>query len=239
MTNVSGGLAGVQWTLSALSSTPTSVPAAESAAPGESFATTLAQASGEFDAPYGPASSGLFIDYIGPTPAAAPGGGQGAPPDLAGLLASSGTGSIPASATPVAAAHLSTISSVVSGAGQSVVREALKFQGTPYVWGGTSPNGFDCSGFVQYVYARLGVNLPRTSEEQAGVGTAVSALSAAQPGDLLFFAGSDGTASAPGHVAIYLGRGEMIDAPYTGSSVRVESVATAGSIVAIRRVVGA
>jgi peptidoglycan DL-endopeptidase CwlO len=119
--------------------------------------------------------------------------------------------------------------------GSDVVAEAERFEGTPYVWGGTSPSGFDCSGLVQYAYGQLGVSLPRTSEEQADVGTAVDSLSAAQPGDLVFFAGSDGTASSPGHVGIYVGNGQMIDAPHTGTSVQVQSV-PAAQVVAIRRV---
>ncbi|HET6794467.1 MAG TPA: NlpC/P60 family protein, partial [Acidimicrobiales bacterium] len=118
--------------------------------------------------------------------------------------------------------------------GDQVVSDAEKYLGVPYVWGGTNPaTGLDCSGLVQHVYGELGINLPRTSQEQAQVGTPVASLADAQPGDLVFFAGSDGTASAPGHVGIYIGNGQMIDAPHTGTHVRIESV---GNPVSIRRV---
>ncbi len=122
-----------------------------------------------------------------------------------------------------------------SSAVSSVVNLATSLEGTPYVWGGTTPAGFDCSGLVQYVYGQSGINLPRTSQEQANAGTPVSSLAAAQPGDLLFFAGSDGTAASPGHVGIYVGNGQMIDAPYTGTVVQQQAVPSAG-VVAIRRV---
>jgi cell wall-associated NlpC family hydrolase len=119
--------------------------------------------------------------------------------------------------------------------GAKAAQLALSYLGVPYLWGGESPQGFDCSGLVQYVYGQLGVSLPRTSQEQALVGTSIPSLADAQPGDLVFYAGSDGTSSSPGHVGIYLGNGEMVDAPYTGASVRIDPV---GDPVAIRRVAG-
>lgn len=118
--------------------------------------------------------------------------------------------------------------------GSQVVSEAERFLGVPYQWGGSRPaTGFDCSGLVQYVYGQLGVSLPRTSQQQATVGTPVASLADAQPGDLVFFPGSDGTASSPGHVGIYIGNGQMIDAPYTGTTVQIQPV---GQPSEIRRV---
>ncbi len=153
--------------------------------------------------------------------------------ELATLVAAP---SSPATAE-VASSPAPSVSVGVGPTGSQVVSAAVQYAGTPYVWGGTTPAGFDCSGFTQYVYAQLGVQLPRTSEEQATSGTAVASLSDAQPGDLVFFAGSDGSANEPGHVGIYVGNGDMIDAPYTGTAVQVQPVADAGPVVAIRQIV--
>jgi hypothetical protein len=107
--------------------------------------------------------------------------------------------------------------------GDEIVADAQRYMGVPYLWGGTDPNvGLDCSGLVQLVYRDLGLSLPRVSQQQALVGTAVPDVGHAQPGDLVFY----GPASGPTHVGIYAGGGEMIDAPYTGTVVRVDPVGT-------------
>ncbi|MEN8076752.1 NlpC/P60 family protein [Clostridioides difficile] len=106
--------------------------------------------------------------------------------------------------------------STVSATGNAIVDYAYQFLGTPYLWGGTSPSGFDCSGFTQYVFKNAaGVSLPRTTYDQINVGTAVS-YSDLQPGDLVF--------PHTGHVGIYIGGGQMIHAPSSGDVVKVSSV---------------
>ncbi len=106
--------------------------------------------------------------------------------------------------------------STVSATGNAVVDYAYKFLGTPYQWGGTTPSGFDCSGFTQYVFKNAaGVSLPRTTYDQINVGVAVS-YNDLQPGDLVF--------PHTGHVGIYVGGGQMIHSPSTGDVVKVSSV---------------
>jgi peptidoglycan DL-endopeptidase LytE len=96
-----------------------------------------------------------------------------------------------------------------------VVQTAYAYLGVPYVWGGTTPKGFDCSGFVQYVFAKKGISLPRTSGQMFGTGTAVKDLKA---GDLVFFANG-----SINHVGIYLGNGNFISAT-TSSGVKVDTL---------------
>lgn len=92
---------------------------------------------------------------------------------------------------------------------QQIVTNAKKYLGTPYVWGGTTPKGFDCSGFVQYVMKQSGISLPRTTTEQYKIGTYVS-KSNLQPGDLVFLQNT--YREGISHVGIYIGNGEMIHA---------------------------
>jgi cell wall-associated NlpC family hydrolase len=102
--------------------------------------------------------------------------------------------------------------------GAQVVHYARKFIGVPYEWGGSSPRtGFDCSGFVRYVYQHFGFSLPHSSYGQMSHGRYVL-RKYLKPGDILFFEGG-------GHVGIYVGRNRVIDAPHSGSVVHVSTMA--------------
>ena len=97
-----------------------------------------------------------------------------------------------------------------------VVGIAMRYLGVPYVWGGASPSGFDCSGFVMYVYAQVGVSLPHHAASQYAYGTPVS-RDQLEPGDLVFFDGL-------GHNGIYIGGGQFIHSPHTGDVVKISSL---------------
>jgi cell wall-associated NlpC family hydrolase len=122
-----------------------------------------------------------------------------------------------------------------------LTREANRHIGVPYRWGGNTPDsGFDCSGFVRYVYAALGTDLPRVTRDQAQVGRALPLdLRQLVPGDLVFFASDRRTID---HVGIYLGNERMIHAPSTGSHVRIDYITGAAGrwyedrLVAARRI---
>ena len=116
-------------------------------------------------------------------------------------------------------ARMPEVSRGTTSISRRIVSDALQYVGVPYVFGGTNPNyGFDCSGFVQYVFAMSGIDIPRTADYQFEVGTPIS-KSELIPGDLVFF-----ETYAPGasHVGIYIGDGNFVDA--TSGGVTVESL---------------
>ncbi len=111
----------------------------------------------------------------------------------------------------------------ISTTAQAVIGLAMTYQGAPYVWGGNSPaTGFDCSGFVQWIFGQYGINLPRTTFEQWDVGTHVS-LDQLQPGDLVFFT-TEGVFC--NHVGLYLGNSQFISDTLPGQGVVVQSLNT-------------
>lgn len=126
-------------------------------------------------------------------------------------------------------AERTAITPPASKTGQAVAEYAMQFSGYPYVYGGNQPSGWDCSGFVQYVFAQFGVSLPHRSGSQMSVGSPVASLAEAQPGDIL----ANGS-----HAAIYIGNGMVMNAmsPSQGTGVAPVSMVMYGSY-AIRRVV--
>lgn len=157
---------------------------------------------------------------------ASAGTGGRAPAAVSPFSGFSGFAGLAGTPDPSSGARLSEL--IGTGAGAQVVTQALDQLGTPYVWGGASPGGFDCSGLVQHTYRQLGVELPRTSAEQARVGRPVASLADARPGDLVAFN------SPVDHIGIYAGNGCMVVAPKRGDVVKVQPIYTQPT--AIRRV---
>lgn len=107
-----------------------------------------------------------------------------------------------------------SVSAPASVAGSAVLQIAARYVGVAYVYGGTTPAGFDCSGFTQYVFAQLGISIPRIAYDQRSAGTVVSRADA-QPGDLIW---------TPGHVGIYAGGNLQIDSPRPGKTVQFRQI---------------
>jgi len=133
------------------------------------------------------------------------------PPVKVKAAASRSTTRAAVAAAPAEATNAAVPQSV---AGNAVLEVAARYVGTPYVSGGSTPDGFDCSGFVSYVYAQLGISLPRTSSGIKAAGTVISRADA-QPGDLIW---------SPGHISIYAGGNDQIDSPRPGKTVQFRAI---------------
>ena len=153
-----------------------------------------------------------------PSVTAAP---SAANPDSAAGFASQLAAATPASAfaaAPSATTTSTTAAAPTSVTGADVVADAKQYLGIPYVWGGESTSGLDCSGLVQKTFGDLGISLPRVAADQAHAGTPVDSLADAQPGDLLFFG------NPAYHVAIYAGNNQLIESPEPGKTVHITDV---------------
>jgi cell wall-associated NlpC family hydrolase len=125
--------------------------------------------------------------------------------------------------------NTSTMSNQVPNQAMSTVIAYARAQtGKPYLWGGTGPDAYDCSGLVMMAYRAVGIDIPRTSQQQWLWGPRI-APGHEQPGDLVFFAGSDGTTTAPGHVGLVIGHGMMVEAYATGFPIRISPYGPGGA----------
>ncbi|GCD21869.1 C40 family peptidase [Cellulomonas algicola] len=155
-----------------------------------------AEAAWTFDAP--------TVTAVKPTP----------PPETRRATATTTSRTADRAATTTTAKAATNAPIPQSVAGNAVLEIAARYVGTPYVSGGSSPAGFDCSGFVSYVYAQLGVSLPRTSSGIKAAATVIS-RDQAQPGDLIW---------SPGHISIYAGGNQQIDSPRPGKTVQFRAI---------------
>jgi peptidoglycan DL-endopeptidase CwlO len=191
--------------------TPHPAAAATLPAPHPAPAATAALTSTAFSRLVGPRTEGTTVSgtrLVFPTSL----------PPAAGPVATSLNGALatpPAPAAPAAApAHPAVLGGSGSSTGGAALTAALGERGVRYVWGGTSPSGFDCSGLMQWAYRHAGVTLPRSSSAQSSVGHPVSKADL-RPGDLVFFY------SPVSHVGMYVGNGMVVHAPEPGQSVKL------------------
>ena len=137
----------------------------------------------------------------------------------------------------VLAGHHAADAGRAPGRAAAIIAYARAQLGKPYLWGGTGPDGYDCSGLAMAAYAAAGDSIPRTSQEQWAAGPQVSTP---QPGDLVFFPGADGTGASPGHVGIVVDPAEdlMIDAYASGVPVGYATYGPAASLTGLNQVIG-
>ena len=154
-----------------------------------------------------PLAQTLVSQFSGQTASCATDNGRGVP--------ASGSTHLPRGFTLPAGTPPAVVTAIAYAAAQL---------GKPYIWGGTGPVGYDCSGLVMMAYRAAGISLPRTTFQQVTVGTPVYSLGQLQPGDLVFAAGSNGTPAQPGHVGIFIGDGLVIEAPQSGEPVQVQQL---------------